>query len=146
MITKETKICRYCCFHASNFHLEMILLPYIKNNLHKAKIVIVTEEDLSDSIQVLIERINIEEIYKKEILNLGWNNSSINNEENNYEKNIFIINGDMNYINKINNKINNLNLKDIHIVDCYNISKKNIDIQEIKRKYKGLLNTEKIEW
>ena len=33
MITKEHETKKYCCFYASDFHLEMILLPYIKNNI-----------------------------------------------------------------------------------------------------------------
>ena len=37
MITKEHKVKKYCLFYASDFHLEMILLPYIKKNIYKDK-------------------------------------------------------------------------------------------------------------
>ena len=42
MITKEHKVKKYCLFYASDFHLEMILLPYIKKNIYKDKFLSVT--------------------------------------------------------------------------------------------------------
>ena len=65
MITKEHEVKKYCCFYASDFHLEMILLPYIKKNMYKYKFMIFTEENLSDSMNILLNRTNLNKEEKK---------------------------------------------------------------------------------
>ena len=55
-----------------------------------------------------------------------------------------IINGDTNYIKKINNQIEKLKLKYINIIDCYNINDNKLNIDEIKNQYDEILNTKKI--
>lgn len=144
MITKECKLVKYCCFYVSNYHLEMILLPYIKNKIDKTNIVIFTEENLQDTMKILLNRTNLKEEVKNKILNLRyWNN---------YEKNklkkienmehIFIINGSLEYINKINLKIKKLDFSKISIVDCYNINNNDLNISAIKQNYDKILNTQ----
>ena len=59
MVTEEQKGKKLCCFYASEYHLEMILLPYIKNNLKNSNFTIFTQKDLSKSINLLLERINL---------------------------------------------------------------------------------------
>ena len=141
MITKEQFIDKYCCFYVSDFHLEMILLPYIKDNLQKAKITIMTEESLENSLRVLLKKVNMKDSEKTDILNLNWNRNCAKIEENNCSKNIIIINGSLDYIEEKNKKIKELNLKNINIIDCYNINKFNINVLEIKKEYKSTLNT-----
>ena len=153
MITKECKITKKCCFYASDFHLEMILLPYIKEKINESNFIIITQNDLRDSIKILLDRVNIKDQEKENILNLNWNKSNIVNEDNienfdfdNKSVNI-IINGDYNYIQKTNDKLkilsNNSN-NSINIIDCFNISDQKLDINIIKNKYKEVLNTCKI--
>jgi len=143
MITKEQNKKKYCCFYVSDFHLEMILLPYIKKNIDNSKIVIFTEENLLDTIKILLDRTNFDTEEKNKILDLHyWNNKKIESLSNNNEKHIFIINGSINYIEKINKKIEEFKFKKITIVDCYNVEK--IDITEIKRVYDYKLNTIRI--
>lgn len=146
MVTKECKIKRYACFYVSNYHLEMILLPYIKNKIDKSNIVIFTEENLQDTIKILLSRINFKQEEKKQILNLHhWNNnkkakiSELNNQE--YT---FIVNGSLEYIKEINLKIKETNLKKINIIDCFNVNNKDLNINEIKDKYDKILNTQNI--
>ena len=121
MITKEFKLKKYCCVYASDFHLEMILLPYIKKNIDKFKIIILTEEDLSKSVKQVIDRTNLLEDEKNEILNLNWNNKNVD-WDNIEEFTSIIINGKTDYINKINDKIKELGLKNINIINCFNIN------------------------
>ena len=146
MITKECQITKYACFYVSNYHLEMILLPYIKNKIDKSNIVIFTEENLQDTIKVLLNRINFKQDEKKQILNLHyWNNNKkakINELDN--QEYSFIVNGSLEYINKINAKINEMNFEKINIVDCYNINNKDLNISEIKANYEKVLNTQNI--
>ena len=143
MVTKEHNIKKYCCFYVSDFHLEMILLPYIKKNINNSNIVIYTEEDLLSTIKILLGRINFSECEKNKILDLHfWGNKKIENLINKDEEYIFIINGNSNFIKEINKKIENFNLKKFSVVDCYNVEI--INTSEIERKYDGKLNTSKI--
>ena len=144
MITKEQNLNKYCLFYVSDFHLEMILLPYIKDNLQKSKITIITEEDLSTSIKILMDKVNLEDTQKEEILNLDWSNNFFKIEESNFDKNIIILNGKVKFIKEKNDEIKRMNLKNVDVIDCYNINKFNVDISEIKKEYDGVLNTKNI--
>ena len=139
MFTKECKLDRYCCFYVSDFHLEMILLPYIKNKINEKKIYIFTEHDLLESLKIVLDRINFTKDDKSKILELNW---CINEKQDVFDDSVIIINGNINYIEKIEKEIEHL--KKAKIVHCYNISKNDLKIDEIKRKYKGILNTERI--
>ena len=47
-----------CAFYASDYHLEMIMLPYINENLKNDKTVYVfTEHNLEDTINTLLSRV-----------------------------------------------------------------------------------------
>ena len=146
MITKELKIKKYCCFYVSDFHLEMILLPYIKNNISKSKIIIFTQDNLKDSVKLLLERTNFNNEDKNKILNLNWSDNikeEITKEK--VQKSTVIINGDINYIEQMNKNIKNLELDNIKIIDCYNISKNNLELAKIQEKYDEILNTKSME-
>ncbi len=143
MITKKQDINKYCCLYVSDFHLEMILLPFIKNKMQNSEILIFTQKDLSTSIKILLERINLNNESKNNILNIkNWNNKYIDeiNNLNNKEYTI-IINGDEKYRNSINEKMNNLAINVINIIDCYDINNTCIKEYEINNKYKCILNT-----
>ena len=149
MITKEINTVKKCCLYASDFHLEMILLPYIKEKIDKSNFIIITQNDLSDTIKLLLDRVNIETKDKKNILNLDWkafnieNIKHINNLIKNDDNFDIIINGDHSFIVEINKKLNLLS-NNINIIDCFNINDKNLNIKNIKNNYKEFLNTNKI--
>ena len=143
MNTKECNIKKYCCFYVSEYHLEMILLPFIKEKINNSKIVIFTQYNLLETIKVLLDRINFRENEKNKILNLHyWNNKEIENLINLDKEYIFIINGNINYIEKINKKVKCYGLNKISIIDCYNIEK--VDIKTIESRYNYKLNTYRI--
>lgn len=146
MITKEQNINKYCCLYVSDFHLEMILLPFIKNKMKSSEILIFTQKDLSESINILIEKINLSTECKKDILNIkNWNNTKLNECNNQKIKEYtIIINGDDQYRNSINQEIKKIKTNQICIVDCYNINDIEIKKYEIKEKYRAILNTESI--
>ena len=55
--TKE----KTCTFYASDYHFEMITLPYIEQKLEEDnKIVILTENNLEETIKTLISRNGIQ--------------------------------------------------------------------------------------
>ena len=142
MVTKEHELKKICCFYVSEYHLEMILLPYIKNNLDKYKILIYTEENLLESVKLLLERINLSESEKEKILKLNWAGDALKNETNDNVKKIIIINGDINFIKKVNKQIEKR--KNLNIVDCYKVTDVNPEISSIRDNYDEILNTKKI--
>lgn len=145
MVTKEHKLKKYCCFYVSDFHLEMILLPYIKNNIDKTKFVIFTEENLSESMNILLDRTNLEIDEKNKMLNLDWNNKKIEDISNyDFNEHTIIINGSSNYISEINEKIEKIKPQKINIIDCYNISAESLKVVKIQERYDEILNTKNI--
>ena len=148
MITKECYIKKICLLCASDYHLEMILLPYIKERMDSSNIIIFTENNLEESIKVLLTKVNLDENDKEKIKSLNWKKTNdfkfeeINNMK---DKNInIIINGNNNYIESVNKKIKEVLRRDIEIVDCIHVLDSDIEITEISKKYEKILNTQKI--
>jgi len=139
MIVENRKIEKYCSFYVSDFHLEMILLPYINKKIeNNENIKIVTERDLKQTVEVLISKMNLKKENKEKILNLDWNSNNI--EEMKENSNIIII-GKEEYIEEKNERIKNLDLNNITVTDCYNFEEVKERINIITEKYKNNLNT-----
>lgn len=148
MITKEYKTEKICLFCVNDYHLEMILLPYIKERLDNSEFIIFTENNLEETINVLLTKINLNEEIKEKIKNIGWQKGKNieylkNYKEKNKKINI-IINGSLNYIKEINYKIKTMLNENVIIVDCFHVGESKIDIEEISKNYIGILNTQKI--
>ena len=139
MIVENRKIEKYCSFYVSDFHLEMILLPYINKKIeNNENIKIVTERDLKQTVELLISKMNLKKENKEKILNLDWNSNNI--EEMKENSNIIII-GKEEYIEEKNERIKNLDLNNITVTDCYNFEEVKERINIITEKYKNNLNT-----
>lgn len=150
MITKENEE-KLCSFYASDFHLEMIVLPYINKKLEEnKKVVILTEENLKDSATILINKINLEEKRKRKLLEINW--------ENNYNEKIeylckctnkelcIIVAGKEEYMKKINNILENMMSKNqVDIVNCFKIDDIKNHMQYIIAKHSKVLNTSGIQ-
>ena len=136
-----------CLFCASDYHLEMILLPYIKERIDDSNIII-TQNNLEESINVLLTKVNLDEKYKEKIRSLNWKNTNdMKFEEINRvrDKNVnIIINGNYNYIESINNKIKEIVRRNIEIVDCIHIEDSDFNMTDISKKYESILNTQKL--
>ena len=66
-ITKE----KSCAFYASDYHFEMISLPYISKSMDENKeVVILTENNLKDTVNTLISKTNLKEERQNKILSL----------------------------------------------------------------------------
>ena len=147
MITKDYYIRKTCLLCVSDYHLEMILLPYIKERINDSNIII-TECNLEESIDVLLTKVNLEEKVKEKIRRLNWKNTDdikIEEINNTKDKNVnIIVNGSYNYIELINNKIKEFVKRDIEIVDCIHIEDSNLNMLEISKKYESILNTKKL--
>ena len=136
-----------CSFFASDYHFEMITIPYIEKELDKnKKIVILTEEDLTPTVNVLLSRMNVNQKKKDKILNINWNNDNVKKikeiEKNKKENMVIFIKGKENYINETRNNLNMyLGNNNLECIDCYDINEIGNDLVRITKKYNQVLNT-----
>lgn len=134
----ENKIEKLCCFYVSDFHLEMILLPYINKRLDE-NIIIKTEKDLRDTVETLVSKMNLNEENKDKILKLGWNKKEYKNLE---DKSNIIIIGNKKYIDDVNMQIKEKNINNATIIDCYDFEDTKDKIENLMEQYNLNLNTD----
>ena len=144
--TKE----RLCAFYASDYHFEMMSLPYISKKIdEKDEVIILTENNLEKTIQTFLTKINLKEEKKRQILKLNWKNSQEEKLEEvrkklQEQKNMIIfVKGKEEYIQKTNLKIEEcLEEKNgIKIIDCYNIEEVGNNLNKIMEQYSKILKT-----
>ena len=150
MLENKNSKDKVCAFYASDYHFEMMTLPYISKKLDESKkVVILSENDLNDTINVLMERTNLKNDKKKKILNLNWNNNDlekfrmISENVKNQEETIIFVKGRENYINNVNKNIekwieNNVNSK---VINCYDIQEIGSEMNRIMENYGTILST-----
>ena len=116
------KIERMCSFYASNYHLSIILLEYLKNKeTQKTKIITYLQNGINEQIELLNEK------YKFNITSTKEFNSTkdIENKEIKETNDMtFIIAGSIKYMQEVNeiieNKIKSFKSKKVTIINCYN--------------------------
>lgn len=135
VVQEETKE-KNCCFYASEFHLEMILLPEINKKLEKKEdILILSQKDLQKSVKTVISKINLKGENKEKILKLNWSGKKEDLKNN---LNIIII-GSREFIEEKNQEIKNFEIREI--IDCYEFDEVKENMEEIIKNYKNLINT-----
>ncbi len=76
-ISQKTKE-KMCAFYASDYHFEMISLPYIDKNIDKNnKIIVFTENNLEKTMETLLFNLNLREEKKDRIFNIDWKNNDL---------------------------------------------------------------------
>ena len=144
---------KICMFFASDYHFEMISLPYINKSLKNNKhVVVITENNLNQTIEEFLSKVNIKEEEKNSIRKLDWKNDDENklkelkNLANEKKDTVVFIKGEENFISNINNKIKDIDSdKSIKIVDCYDISEVQDSVRKIVDGYSEILSTSGIE-
>ncbi len=137
------KVEKLCNFYASKYHLSIILLEYLKEKKSKKySVVTFLQDEIEDELNVLRNKykydINLtkdvdfkatKDIYRKEI------DSSKNT--------IFIVEGNLNYINEANEYIDSFLEKNSNakIVNCYNFSHQKQFMRDIIAKSDKILFT-----
>lgn len=141
------KINRMCSFYVNDWHLTVMILPYIKGKINnKEKITIISQENLETNIKTILERLNIKDGEKEEIKQIGWNKTSINNidkriNEVTTKDNIIII-GNENYIENTNKIIENkIKTGEINVIDCYEVMQFNNNMENILKSHERIINT-----
>lgn len=143
---------KICNFYVSDWHFAVMLLPYINKEINAGvKITTIFEKDMKNNIETLVGRLNLKN--EDKILHINWNNK--NNDIENYiqknldnkRQNLFIINGNKDYIENTNEKLfkcikeKGIEKNSIKIVDCYEIGKDEEKMYDIIKMHDGILNT-----
>lgn len=144
---------KICLFFASDYHFEMISLPYINENLKQnKKIIMATENDLDKTIDVLLSRINLNKEEKEKIIKIDWKNNDLNkfkeikDADKKGEETVVFVKGKESYIDNINKNIENwINSENVKIINCYDINEVNDDISDIAKRYGKILSTSGVE-
>lgn len=144
---------KLCLFSASDYHFEMISLPYISRELKKNKeVVIITENDLDSTVNELLSKVNLNIEDKQKLINIDWKSNNLHKFEKIKRANdegrgtVIFVKGKENYIRNVNKDIENtFNFNDTKIIDCYNINEINSDISYIAKKYDNVLSTSGVE-
>ena len=139
MVLEEKKVKNICNFYVSEYHLEIMLLPYISQKIdNEENITIITEIDLESTLNVVIERINLDKDKKEKIKKIGWN---IQNIENIIPNTNVILIGSKKFINEKVFELKERQVENLEIIACYNYNEVKNDMKEIVSKYDGMLNT-----
>ena len=139
MVLEEKKVKNICNFYVSEYHLEIMLLPYISKKIdNEENITIITEIDLESTLNVVIERINLDKDKKEKIKKIGWN---IQNIENIIPNTNVILIGSKKFINEKVFELKERQVENLEISACYNYNEVKNDMKEIVSKYDGMLNT-----
>ena len=146
LVTKD----KVCACYASDYHFEMITLPCVYKNLEeKRDVIILTENNLEETIKVLLSKMNFNESRKKQIIGLDWENDDLKkfrkikyNLENDIETTIFV-KGNENYIKNANLNLEKWekNRKNFKVIDCYNIEEVADKVDELMKSYNKILKT-----
>lgn len=132
MVVQNEGIEKACCFYVSDFHLEMILMPYINERINE-NITILSQKNLRETLEILTSKMNIKEEKKQKILQLKWEG-----EEPKENSNIIVI-GSKEYILQRNEDIKNIN--PVSVLDCYSFEEEKNSIEDIIKNYNKTLNT-----
>lgn len=153
MVQKNKNHEKVCLFYASDYHFEMISLPYINENLKKDNnVIIMTENDLNGTVDKLLSNVNLTKEEKDKITKIDWKNDNVSkfkeikSANDNGRETIIFVKGKENYINSANKNIENwINNNDMKIVDCYDINEVYEDVSNIAKNYNKVLSTSGVE-
>lgn len=153
MVYTNDNIKKICNFYVSDWHLAVMLLPYINKEINKGtKITTVFQNNMKNNIETLVRKLNLKN--EKEILQIDWNTKNnsileryIKENLSGGEENLFIINGDKEYVEKSNEKVieyigkNKTKKNFIKIVDCYEVEQNEEKMYNIIKMHDCVLNT-----
>jgi len=140
---------KLCSFYISEWHFATMLLPYINKKINeKANIITELENDVTENIKILNKKLNLKN--EKAVLNMNWKKSRRKGDEDIFDmiknlkkgKNIILVSGKKEYIDRINIYIENaieklsdeLKNRHIKIINCYEITDFNGNIKEATKR------------
>lgn len=151
----ENDIKKLCCLYVSDWHLSVMLLPYINKQINEdVEITTIFKNDLEKNMKLLVEKLNLKNSEK--ILNLDYGKKekidyieidNILNKIINKKEIIIVVNGEKEEIEQINIYIeeylnkNDIQNKNIKIINCYEVADIRSSMDDIILKYETILNT-----
>jgi glutaredoxin 2 len=151
-----------CSFYASDWHLAIMLLPYLRKQMENGeKFETILKTNIKEHIEELIEKLNLYDETKEKLSSINWNITNIETEEeiNEYmqnkikqESNVSIIlNGTTKQVENLNLLINKWVLKNnkilkekninITIISCFRALDLKENLNAVMNKYDYALNT-----
>ena len=133
---------KLCCFYASDWHLTVMLLPYINNKIEEnSSIYMKCENNIEEKMEKLLDKLIIKN--KELIKKINWN-GTVEEDDNDNEK-IYIVSGTDEYIktkNKLIEKYYTNKDTKVKIINCYELTE-NQDLNKIIKRngYTQILNT-----
>ena len=140
--TKENKeVEKLCSFYASDYHFEMISIPYIEKEIkNKNQIIILTENNLEETVQKVLASTHLEEEEKqKTVRQTGTGEMGEKIKEDKTPTTVFI-KGSKNYIQKMDKQIEE-NTSKITKIHCYEVQEVAHEMPNIVKQYGAILNT-----
>lgn len=149
-----------CGFYVSEYHMATMLLPHIVTKVEKGvKIDTILNNKIKKEIKELVSKLQINDITKAKVLNISWENAKVKDFsdikdymekiiENNNDIEI-IVNGTKQEIENINKNIEywlDMNIDKIegihiNIINCYEVSEFNSNINSILNEHEYIINT-----
>lgn len=156
----EKNILKVCSFYVSDWHLTAMLLPFIEEKTEKGEILnTILEKNITHNMKEILNRIKINEKTKEQILKIDWKNKCLikygeirkfmEKATKNQKVVTIIVEGNKDRIEYINNNIDKwmqkqerkVKRKEIKIINCYEVTEFNANLQEILDKHDKILNT-----
>ena len=149
-----------CGFYVSEYHMVTMLLPHIVTKVEKGvKIDTILNNNIKKEIKELVSKLNINDITKAKVLNINWEStdekdfSEIKDFMEKVIKNSndieILINGTKSQIDNINKNLEywlDMNIDKIegihiNIINCYEVSEFNSNINSILNEHEYIINT-----
>ena len=134
---------KLCCFYASDWHLTVMLLPYISKKINEdSSIYMKCENDIKQKLEILLNKLSVKN--EKRIMSMSWNNT-VNEDETDSKEKIYIISGSEEFIENKNQEIAEYYQnkdENIKIINCYEVNE-NCRLKDIieENGYTKILNT-----
>ena len=134
-----------CLFYVSDYHFEMIALPYMKEKIeNNNQVIVMTQENLEDSMKHLLDKVNLDSDDKKKIEKINWKEKSVEeiSEIDTFNNKVVFVKGTEKYIKNVNQKINEVsNVQNLQVIDCYDVNNVDESIIDITKDYNSILST-----
>jgi len=146
------RIEKICNFYVSDWHMAVMILPYISQEINSGKkVATIFENTIKENIEILLEKLNLKN--EQEIKHINWDSKpQLTIEEikeivqGEKQEIVIIINGSEMYMKDCGRKIeqycNTQNIqKKIKIVNCFEMTSIDGNISQVLENHSKILNT-----